>query len=141
MKILELFFRFLFFWTPIARKYEMLKNDEERRPKSVTMGVRSIIQSVLCGIFTVLALIGLSFCIQNFTGNGQMPIFTIIGGVAAVVAAVALFINGVIGGLIYMVYQFKLNKRAIRWIALAVWLVVIVAVIVFAVILLGNLSS
>ncbi len=138
MKIFELLYKFFIFWTNIISKYERLKCNEATRNKSVALGVQSIIQSVLCGIFTVLSLLGLVWCINNFTGGGLMPIFTLIGAVAAAAAAIGFFVWGVIGGLVYMIYQFKLNKRAVRWVALVVWIAVIVAIVVFTVIIIKN---
>ncbi len=144
MAILSGIGSFFTFWLRAGRKYKSLKNNEEKRDKSVSLGVRSIVQTLICGVLAVFCIWGLSFCAQNLnavlTGSSDagFPILSIIGVAAFGLATLALFVQGVIGGLIYLIYQFKLNKRAIRYVALVIWLLAIIALIVFAVLMLAE---
>lgn len=131
----------LTFWVRVSNKYNKLQQNEERRKTSISLGVQSIIQSVICGVFVVLCLWGLRFCVDHIqsiwagTVEGVfkgLPILTIFGIVVFALAAFLFFVQGVIGGLLYMIYQFRLNARAVRWVALVVWILVIIAIFVFA---------
>lgn len=136
MHLLKAIGGFFTFWMKAGRKYRRLEEDENKRETSSSLGVRSIVQSVVCGALTVLALLGLYYCTENFVdignGGGIYPVLTIIGMVATAFIALAFFVQGVGGALVYMIYQFKLNKKSVRWVALAVWFLVIVAIVVFS---------
>lgn len=123
--------RFFTFWLSADRKYQSIKNDKEKRKKSVSLGVQSIVQSILCGALVVLLLLGFVPCYHYFFGDEGGRIFALVGMILCAIMALLFFIQGVIGGLIYMVYQFKLNKRSVRWLALLVWILVIIAVVFF----------
>lgn len=134
MKILKMIGKFFTFWNSISLKYDKLKNNEEKREKSVNLGVQSIVQTILFGILAFLAAWGFCICFKNFVSpdsvNSWWPVFSILGFIVCGPVALVSFVEGMIGGLLYMIYQFKLNKRAIRWVALAVWIFVFVAVVV-----------
>lgn len=129
---------FLTFWTRISCKYDRLRADDLKRDTSIALGVQSVLQSILCGGMSVLSLFGVYYCIYGFS-HGTFPIFSLIGLLVCAVAAVAFFVQGVIGALIYMIYQFKLNRRGVRWAALVVWFLSIAAIIVSAYLILSRL--
>ncbi len=130
--LLKTIWNFFTFWIKIEGKYKKIRDDETKKATSVSLGVRSIIQSVICGALTILALWGLSYCVANFTSGGSFIILTIIGIIATAFIALSLFVQGLIGGLLYMIYQLKLNRKAVGFVALIIWILVIVAVVVFA---------
>lgn len=138
MIVFKWILNFFTFWLVINRKYKKLEQNEEKKEKSIYLGVRSIVQSLICGVLVVLFLWGLQACFSSFsditagTSSGGSAILSIIGIVATAIGAVSCFVQGVVGGLLYMVYQFKLNKKGVRWVALAVWILVMIAIVVFA---------
>ncbi|MGN0813246.1 MAG: hypothetical protein ACI4MQ_07050 [Candidatus Coproplasma sp.] len=141
MKLLGLIGKLICFWTRIEGKYKRIKDDEEKREASVKLGVRSILESVVSGAVIMLLLWGLYSCLNNFlnikVGDGtySMPVLTIIGIVVCGLGAVIVLFEGTVGALLYLIYQFKLNKKGVRWVALAVWLVMVAAIITFAIII------
>lgn len=148
MGLLSAIGSFFTFWIKAEYRYQKIKSNEQKKDKSVSLGVRSIIQSIICGVLVVLFLWGLVACIGHLSelnsgkvnGVSQgLPIITILGMVFTAVGALVSFVQGVIGGLVYMIYQFKLNKRAIRWVALVIWVLVIIAIITLAIILFASL--
>ena len=124
MKILGLIGSFFCFTGKIRSKYERLRNDPEKKDESISLGTYSLSQSIICGFFVVLFILGLYACVKNLLdiriGNGEysVPLLTLLGVFVCGISAVVLFVKGIIGSLFYLFYQFKLNKRGIRWVAL-----------------------
>ena len=134
MGFIHLLIGFFTFWTHIGVQYAAIKNNEERREKSVYLGVRSIIQTLICAALTVGLLIGAVALVGLLEGEAALLfIFIIVGIVACLIGALSTLVQGVIGGLLYMIYQFRLNKRPIRWVALGVWIAAVVGMIVFVI--------
>ena len=132
MKLLGVIWHFFTFWVNISSEYNRIKSNEEKREKSVRMGVRSIIQTIICSALSVLAIIGAAICFGNVSRGGQLPISSVIGAAACLAISLSLLAQGVVGGLLYMIYQFKLNKRGIRYAALVVWIAMVCAIIIGA---------
>lgn len=130
---------FLLFWVRAGRKYSKIREDERLREKSVRLGIRSIVQSIACAALMVLSIWLLTTCLGNLQGSDNSFILNIAGVIIGAGCAVALLIQGMVGSLIYLVYQFKLNRRPVRWIGLAIWIAALVAVIVIAVLLFAAL--
>lgn len=126
---------FFTFWTTAASKYKRLKANEEKRDKSVSLGVESIIHCISTVIVVLLCVWGLSACIGFLSDPSLGFIMVLILTVALAAMIIVAIVQGFIGGLIYLIYQFKLNKRAVRWVALAVWLFVFVAIVVGTIII------
>lgn len=133
MGLLKLILSFFTFWINIRAKYDRIKNNEERREKSVRMGVRSIIQTVLCSVIAVLAFYGAVVCLKYTASVNLGMILSLIAGIFCILATLVSLIQGVLGGMLYMIYQLRLNRRPIGWVALAIWLLLVIAIIVFAV--------
>ena len=136
--MLKAFNAFFTFWVRISCKYDRLRADDLKRDRSIVLGVQSVLQSILCGGMTVLSLFGVYYCIYGFS-HLTLPIFSLIGLFVCAVAAIVFFVQGVIGALIYMIYQFKLNGRGVRWVALVVWFLSIAAIMVSAYLIFSRL--
>ena len=131
------------FWSEISFQYERIKSDPERREKSVFLGVRSIIQTIICAALAAASLYGGIYLLAHFSGAVYGPITLVfwIAGIALLfAAAVVSVLTGIVGGLLCMIYQFRLNKRAVRWIALAVWIVAVLGAIAVVIALLAIIE-
>jgi len=128
------FFRFLNFAYEFRRTKERakaIKQDEEKRNKSVRFGVASIISAVTCVAFTIPLLFGIKWITSD-----DMGIVLTIG--SAIVALIGLF--GILAALYKAIeswaFQLYINKRPITWISLAVWIAAIIAIPVILVLIL-----
>ena len=131
-------FGFFKFWISISNQYDRIKADPNRRDKSIYMGVRSIVQTVLCAIVAAACFYGGLYLATHFIG-AVYELITLVFWIAGVVflflSTFLSVVMGIFGGLLYLIYQFKLNKRASRWIALAVWILAVLAAIAAVIIL------
>ncbi len=136
MKLLELLGKLIAFWSNARVKYNRLKADEERRESSTYLGVQSIVHSVLGVVLFGLCLWGLSALFNHFTsiqlGDSEwgMPIFTVLGMLVLAVSAVVVLLKFTAYALVLMIYQFKLNKKPVRWVAFALWFVCIAGYVI-----------
>ncbi len=126
------------FWSKADRKYNKLKADEEKRENSVSLGVRGIIQAILSAAFVVLFVFGGVFCFSK-TEFELAGLLLILGGVLSLLCGLAVLVQGVIGALIYVIYQMKLNKRAVGWISLVIWFICLGGAIAASVVIIGIL--
>ncbi len=136
MKILE----FIFFWLRADRLYNRIKCDEEKSTTSTKLGVKSIIYSIVGLVFVSLCLWGVSACweraLATQIGNGtyEFPITMLALMVVIGFCALVIFVQTTLYALILMIYQFKLNGRGVRFVALATWVACIIGEIVLGVI-------
>ncbi|MDE5721413.1 MAG: hypothetical protein K2I30_01550 [Clostridia bacterium] len=138
MGIFNAIAHFFTFWITAANRYNRLKANDEKREKSVSLGVRSILTGIFTGVVTLLCVWGLHACI-GFLNDGSLGfIIVLILTICLAAVLLAALVQGFIGSLLYLVYQFKLNKRAVRWVALAVWLAVLIAVIAVTLVIFLN---
>jgi hypothetical protein len=93
-----------------------IKNDPTRRAKSILFGVNSIIYSMLS-----VACASLSFLIGNINAENALISFLLL--IFLVVAAYIAPIIFIIYSLLDLIMQLILNKKAIGWIALALFLI------------------
>ncbi len=98
----------------------------DKREKSVYMGVSAIIYSLIALVFVAGSAFAFLLLWNHFTGielggEYEFPIFTLIGMVFVVCIAIYTFLLGVFCSLVYIIYQFKMNKRAIRFVALVIY--------------------
>ncbi|MDE6585790.1 MAG: hypothetical protein K2K80_03820 [Clostridia bacterium] len=112
----------------VTAKASEIRHDEVKRPKSMVFGVTSIIYSVLS---VVLAIGGAA--LLSVATDSLLAIFIIVIGAVLMGGAVATFI----GALVRVIAQLSINRRAIGWIALIVFLGIIAAIIVGIVYVLG----
>lgn len=131
-----LFSIFLGFYFNAGMTYRSLKKDEEKRDKSVKLGVRSIIFTVVGFVFTALCLWGFIACYKNIGSSGLGAIVFIVLDVALAVAAITAFAEGMISGLVNCIYQLRLNKKAVGIVSLVVWLVCLAGAVAVVLLLL-----
>ena len=124
------------FWSKADRKYNNLKADEDKKDTSVSLGVRGIIQAILSAVFVALFVFGGVFCFSK-TEFELAGLLYILGGVISLLCGLAVLVQGFFGALFYVIYQMKLNKRAIGWIALVIWFLCLAGAIAGSVVLIG----
>ena len=117
---------FIYDFLNVISKAHDIKNDEERRVKSVRFGITSIVFSVFAFAFAVCGAFLLSLLSGGNAEAILLFIFTIAGIAAAFGSAVMLFI----GALLRVIAQLTINRKPIGWIALALFVVCLVAAVV-----------
>lgn len=124
-------------WFNAGNQYRMLKANDEKREKSVRLGVISIICSVGGAVLGALFLWGLIVVVGAMTSGdiGGALFFGILGLLLCIMGIIASLLQGLFAGLQYMIYQRKLNKRGIGTAALIVWIVSMVGCVVVAILL------
>lgn len=128
----------LFFWVDAYFKYASIR-DSDRRETSTVMGVHSIAQVLSGLIVSLLAVCGLLASINALDGDGFIVIFAAFGVFICAVAAVAAILGGLLRGLMYWIFQLKLNKRPIGKVAMVLWILSLIAAIAGSVLLVINL--
>lgn len=128
---------FFAFWLSASNTYHRLKDDEAKRPVTVRMGVVSIIQSVIACAFTILGLWGFITCLNYIGSEGATSfILPLFGVIISAAVAITAFLRGFVSALIYWIYQLSLNKRAVGFVALAVWILAIAGTVVTLILIL-----
>ena len=101
-------------------KFQNIKSDEETRKTSKTFGWTAIIHSV---VFALLAAAGVFLLTTGLDSRGSLGfilgIVAIILGVAFLVVSLEFFVFA----LSHTIKQLVLNRRAISWVALAVFII------------------
>ncbi len=114
-----------FSWLMTNRvKYNKICAEPERKEKTVFFGVYSIIMSIAMAALVILCVWGTIACVDALDGNDLGLSELAVGAFILMLAicAAILLAEYIFGGLIGVVYQFRCNKRPIRWIALAVFI-------------------
>lgn len=124
----------LMFWLDLSVHKDHITSDPERRRNSNYFGIRSIISSLLG--FIVAALCGWGFFALSGTGDGLGVILVIILMVILALMAILSFLQGIVQGFVCFIYQLRINKKPIGWVALAIWLVLLLTVIITLLVLL-----
>ncbi|MCQ2556084.1 MAG: hypothetical protein MJ149_02005 [Clostridia bacterium] len=122
------------------RVYDRLLNNQEKKEKSVRLGVRAIIYSLLVVLFG--ALLGLGFKLFTMVAGAEVGLIfiTILGGIACVVAGISGTLSNFFGALSATRYQFRLNKKAIRWVALVAVVLCALAAVVVGLVVAGVIA-
>ena len=131
----EFLFNAFLFWISVSRKYDVLKENPVQRKNSTRLGVTSLIMSIAGMICTVGFAFLTYLCFTGMDGAGLAGIFILIGGIICAAASLAFFVDLVLAGLVYAIYQMKLNRRPIGLVALIVSLVLILGTV--AVVIIG----
>lgn len=124
----------------VSWKYRQLKENPEKKDKSVKLGVSGLIESICYGVIACLLIFLLKYAMnQKSTGSLSGILF----GVLIAIIAVVLFacLVGEIFSIVNIIYQFKLNKRSIRWVALAIWLVMIAVIIIVGAVIMTSYNG
>ncbi|MEG1582180.1 MAG: hypothetical protein RR334_03400 [Clostridia bacterium] len=116
------------------QKFKTIKADPEQRSTSTFFAKRSIIFSVV-GAFLIPLLLWLLVASLD-SGN---VIFAIFGAVIAIVAIIAIPIPFIIQNLILIIYQLRLNKKAIGWVALGLYIIMTIAIVLIPLLLTGTI--
>lgn len=124
------------FWEKADRKYNKIKADEAQKETSVSLGVRGIIQAVLSAVVVALFVFGGVFCATKIEFE-LAGLLYLLGTIIAFLCGLAILVQGLVGALIFIIYQMKLNKRAIGWIALIIWFLCLGGAIAVSVVLIG----
>ena len=129
------FFGLIMFWLTISNKYERLRNDPTKQ-HSVSLGVESILMSIL-GAGATVGLAYLTYLC--FTVEGLAGLLTWIFGLIFAFSALAVFIELVVASLFYAIYQIRLNRHPIGYVALVLSILIIAGSIVAAILILKRL--
>ena len=141
---MRVFGHIFLFWRAVGRDYEDMKNDPEKQPKSVRLGVGSLIMSIVGAALTLLFVFLALKCLsgsafKDLTGGEALaaalvlPLFIIIGAILCIAFAAGCYLRLVVGSLLYAVYQRRLNKRAIGTVALVVGILLCIATVAAAI--------
>lgn len=118
----NLLFEFFAVWNSRSIRYGSLSANEEKRQKSVYFGVASITESIL-GVLFAAAGIWLMMNLSDFSDSSiVITVLLLIVGVALLIGALRTWI----GAAVDLGYQMLMNKKPIRWIALAVLIAAVV---------------
>ena len=126
------FWQFFMYFNHLSVWYNRIVNDPDKREKSVYFGVRSIISSLVGAIIIILCAFGISALINNENA------LTVVFMVLLAVAMISVLFECTLRGLVTMIYQLRVNKRPIGWIALAVFIVSFVAMVLFSSLLIAK---
>lgn len=105
-----------------------IKNDGEKRSKSVRFAVSSIVYSLIA----VASAVG-GALLMTAADESLLFIFLIIIGVVLLAGALTLLI----GALVRVIAQLGINRRPLGWVALAVFLLAAAGSVAGAVLILG----
>ena len=126
------FWQFFMYFSNLSLWYNRIANDPEKREKSTYFGVRSIISSLVGAIIIILCAFGISALMNNEN------VLTIVFIVLLAVAMISVLFECTLRGLVTMIYQLRLNKRPIGWIALAVFLVSFVVMVLLSILFIAK---
>ena len=119
------FLRFIGKILDVMSDYGKIKQDPALRPKSKMFGVRSIILSCI-GMF-LISIFG-NLTIRAITGLGSSSLgFFILIFFVIILVVIDFYLLGyfLIYPMICWILQLRLNKKAVGWIALALWIVLL----------------
>lgn len=109
--------------------YHKIKKDEELRPKSKMFGVRSIILSAI-GVFLIVLFGSLTLrTIVSLSAGDLSVLVSIFFLIILIIFDFYILGYFVIYPLICWILQINLNKKAIGWIAMALWIVLFIVAI------------
>lgn len=98
--------------------YQAIKEDPELAPRSKKLATRSIMFSCFALLTLIIAIVG---CYLLITKSQVYDILFVILGIIGISAvAIILLVNFIVRAIRSLVYQFKLNKTPITWVALSI---------------------
>ncbi len=119
------------FWSRANTRYNLLKYDDEKCDTSIRLGVSATVYHI-AGLVIVLLCAGGFFAlwshfasIQVGDGTYDFPFFSILGLILLAGSALIAFLQCAAYGISLTVYQFKLNSRSVRWVALGTWFLLV----------------
>lgn len=117
LKFLDILFPFFRKNRNIELYHDFLKERPEDVPKIKQFGIKSIIRSILSVIFAIGCVLVLFLCL-----NSKNVFWMIFGTAILIYLIIIIPIVCNIKAIILWVLQLKCNKKAIGWVALAVWI-------------------
>lgn len=116
----------------VSSTYHRIEKDEKRKEKSVLLGVRSIIASIFVLILGVGGAFLAMWGIKSLSDN-LLAIFAMIMGFIFLAGTIMLFIESLMAAL----YQLKLKRRTIGWVAIGILVACVIGAVVGAVLILS----
>lgn len=101
----------------VSVKAGKIKNDEEKRPKSVRFAFTSIIYSVLAAAFAIGGAL-----LLTVSADSLLAIFLVVIAVALIIGGLVTFI----GALVRVIAQLRINRQPLGFIALAIFIVALI---------------
>ncbi|MDE6655954.1 MAG: hypothetical protein K2J85_03080 [Anaeroplasmataceae bacterium] len=129
-KALEGILNFLFHVSKMRDHAKRIKEDEEKRKKSIYFGVISIVYSLLSFGFCFAG----AWLFENLL-DSLLVIFIIIIGIGFMIGGLAMFVWSIVAWIL----QLSINRRFIGWLALVVFIAGIVGSVILVVGQLGSL--
>lgn len=123
---------FLTGWNSRSVRYRKISDDEERKQSSVQFGVTSIVESVCGALFAAVGV----WLLLHFSDYSDKSVLLMLIMLMFGVGFIATALRTWICASIDLGYQMLMNRKAIRWIALAVLIIAVAAVIVAVILLL-----
>lgn len=115
--------------------YNAIKDQPDLVPVSKKLATRSIVFSVLSILTVIIALVGAYFLLSPaMAENFLTSLLILIVGGAILVYLFAIF---VIKAIVCLIYQFRLNKKAHTWVALAFLILPVIVLIIGIIIIIG----
>lgn len=128
------FWKLIMYFSTLSMWYNRIISDPEKREKSVYFGVQSIITSIVGAVMVILCAFGVSALLKSDSGIVAMVFIVLL----ALLMVVGLF-EFTLRGLVAMIYQLRVNKRPIGWVALAVWLATFIATVALSIAMIAQI--
>ena len=115
--------------------YNAIKEQPDLVPVSKKLATRSIVFSILSMLTVIIALVAVYFLLSPAMAENFLTslLVLIIGGAILVY----LFATFIIKAIICLIYQFRLNKKAHTWVALAFLILPVIVLIIGIIIIIG----
>ena len=125
-------FRFISDMFNVSVRARRIREDETRREKSVGFAVSSIILSLFSVALAVGGVFLLKLLLDGDNDALVLLIFTIAGLAVCFIGALTTLVNS----LVRVIAQLSINKKVIGWVALAVFIAAVVAIIIICAVML-----
>lgn len=125
-------FRFISDMFNVSVRARRIREDETRREKSVGFAVSSIILSLFSVALAVGGVFLLKLLLDGDNDALVLLIFTIAGLAVCFIGALTTLVNS----LVRVIAQLSINRKVIGWVALAVFIAAVVAIIIMCAVML-----
>ena len=125
-------FRFISDMFNVSVRARRIREDETRREKSVGFAVSSIILSLFSVALAVGGVFLLKLLLDGDNDALVLLIFIIAGLAVCFIGALTTLVNS----LVRVIAQLSINKKVIGWVALAVFIAAVVAIIIMCAVML-----
>lgn len=122
---------FLYDFFSVSAQASRIKQNEEKRAKSVRFGITSILFSIVAVAFSVGGALLLKLLLEGNEDALVLFIFTIAG----LAVCFGGTLSALVGSLMRVIAQLSINRKAIGWVALALLISAVAAIILILVFL------